>query len=139
MQPFPSEAIRPLAIAQFRASGRGPSLQRVVWSRFGLLFGFEYHRIDDPHDAAHLRHVRVLGPQVVMYTPEEVINYSTWGTGFGQHRGAGALDLGRSDWLRSFNPLHLGKCHHFQLLFYDELYDIICEDLEFGEGVLHDE
>ncbi len=123
---------------QFYASGRGPSLHRVVSNRYGLLGGFEYHRIDDPPDAAHLRHVRILAPQVVMYTPEEVINYSTWAAGFRQHRGAGALDLGRSEWLRSFNPLHLAKCHHFQLLFYDELYDIICEGLEFGDGALHE-
>ena len=74
-----------------------------------------------------------------MFTPEEVINYSGWAAGFAQHPGAGALDLGRSPWLRSFSPLHLAKCHHFQLLFYDELYDIICEGLEFGDGALHDE
>jgi len=134
MQQFAPETIQPIALEQFRASGRGPSLERVVYSEHGRLRGFEYHKIDDIYDAAHLRHVRVIRPQVVMFTPEEVINYVAWAAGFSQHVGAGALDLGRSAWLRSFNPLHLSKCHHFQLLFYDELFDIICEGLEFGDG-----
>ena len=66
-----------------------------------------------------------------MFTPEEVI-----GSTMHLHPdGPAALDLGRSDWLRSFNPQHLDACRHFQLLFYDELLDIICERLEFADGV----
>ena len=131
-----SSSIEPVATESFYAEGRGPSLRRVIWGADGQrIRALEFHRIDEPHDAAHLRHVRIVSPQVVMVTPEEVINYSSWAAGFGQHHRAAALDLGRSDWLRSFSPLHLSKCRHFQLLFYDELFDIICEGLEFGDGV----
>ena len=61
-----------------------------------------------------------------MFTPEEVI---------GDPGDGGAVDLGRSEWLSTFAPQHLASCRHFQLLFYDELLDIICESLEFADGV----
>ena len=61
-----------------------------------------------------------------MFTPEEVI---------GQPGDGGATDLGRSEWLQSFTQRHLGACRHFRLLFYDELLDVICESLEFADGV----
>src|SRR5712672_774431 len=115
-----SQTIQPVALDRFYASGRGPTLRCVIRGEDGSrVRGFEYHRIDEPNDAAHLRHISIIRPQVVLLTPEEVIDYSVWAAGFGQHVGAGALDLGRSDWLRSFSPLHLSKCRHFQLLFYD--------------------
>ncbi len=60
-----------------------------------------------------------------MFTPEELI---------GQVRGGGASDLGISRWLEGFRQQHLAACRHFELLFYDERLDIICESLEFADG-----
>ena len=49
-------------------------------------------------------------------------------------RPAALFDLGRSDWLRSFAPQHLARCRHYRLVFYDELFDVICEDVECRDG-----
>ena len=74
-----------------------------------------------------------------MFTPEEVIPYgSSRVADFGAHRPAAAFDLGHSEWLLSFSPQHLSRCHHFQLLFYDELLDVICEGLDFRSGAYLD-
>ncbi|HYJ04488.1 MAG TPA: hypothetical protein VEX43_05100 [Chthoniobacterales bacterium] len=110
-----------VAADKFHFDGRGPELQRAVWdSRGTILLAVDYADADGT-----LRHVRFHSPQVVMFTAEEVVSDPQPG---------GAFDLGRSPWLQSFQQQHLGRCHHFQLLFYDELLDIICESLEFADG-----
>jgi hypothetical protein len=95
---------------------------KAVWdSRGTLLLAIDYRDADGA-----LRHIRFQSSQVAMFTPEEVAGDP------GQH---GAVDLGCSAWLQSFAQQHLGRCRHFRLLFYDELLDIICESLEFADGV----
>jgi len=47
---------------------------------------------------------------------------------------AAVHDLGRTSWLESFKQQHLGGCSHFQVMFYDEVFDIICEGVEAGLG-----
>ena len=106
---------------RFRSNTRGPELERAVWTNRGTaLAAIEYIDLDGT-----LRHVRFHGSQVAMFTPEEVI---------GAPERGGAFDLGRSEWLQTFNPYHLSRCRHFRLLFYDELLDIICESVEFADG-----
>ena len=110
-----------IADDKFHFDGRGPELQRAIWDERGTtLLAIDYSDVD-----GSLRHVRFHSPQVVMFTPEEVIGLPGDG---------GATDLGRSEWLQSFSPQHLTSCRHFRLLFYDELLDIICESLEFADG-----
>ena len=124
---------RPVAVEQFYHDGRGPGLVRVHWRQ---PHGCSPRAIEYrcPNDDA-LCYVRFLRPQAFLFTPEEVIGYATSDfSGFVDHRPAAALDHGRSTWLLSFSPRHLDRCHHFQLLFYDELLDIICEGLEFRAG-----
>ena len=112
----------------FPFDGRGPELRRAVWDSDGTtLLAIDYTEYTEPR--GRLRHVRFSRPQVVMFTPEEVIGEIPSLAG-----GVAALDLGRSEWFRTFNPQHLDRCSHFQLLFYDELLDIICESLEFADG-----
>lgn len=43
-------------------------------------------------------------------------------------------DLGRSTWLESFNPHHLDDCSHFQIIFYDEVFDVICREIQAATG-----
>ncbi len=127
--------IQALAIDRFYSSGRGPELQRIIWGQRGCgLCAIEYFNHDDNYDVAHIKHVRVIRQQVVMITPEEVVDFRGRAAAFSNHRPAAVLDYGYSDWLLSFNQYHLSKCHHFQLLFYDQLFDIICEGLEFKNG-----
>jgi hypothetical protein len=67
-----------------------------------------------------------------MITPEEVVG--ALGPHFAQHRPAAMFDCGRDEWFDSFAPMHLDRCSHFQLLFYDEIVDVICEGVECAGG-----
>jgi hypothetical protein len=39
-----------------------------------------------------------------------------------------------SVWLRSFSQRHLSKCRHFIPMFYDDIVEVIAEELVFGPG-----
>jgi len=39
-------------------------------------------------------------------------------------------------WLASLNQTHLSKCKHYQIMFYDEIYDVICKQVKVGLGQL---
>ena len=116
--------------------GRGPELQAVHWCVRGtLISAIDYYNPADVYDAANLKHVFFRAPQVVMITPEEVIGRSQ--TAHGLIRDcppASMFDLGQTEWLNSFSPRHLAACSHFQLLFYEELFDVICEGTECRPG-----
>jgi len=125
----------PILTDLFYADGRGPELQRLCWGIRGVqLQAIEYFNPDDVYDDASLKHVRFDGCQVVMITPEEVIEYRELGPRLARMRPAAMFDLGKSDWLRSFSQRHVSSCRHFQLMFYDELFDIICERVSCHRG-----
>jgi hypothetical protein len=122
---------KPVQSEMFHREGRGPELQRAHWNDNGtLLLAIDYYNPDDVHDEASLKHVLVRGAQVVMVTPEEVIDYRRGGSAISGHSPAAMFDLGKSEWLRSFSERHLDHCRHFQLYFYDELFDIIADGVE---------
>lgn len=122
----------PIHVAEFFHDGRGPELQRIHWDPTGAcLRGLDYFNPDDVHEPASLRRVVITKPQVVMITPEEVIDYTkVGGDALVRHRPAAMFDLGHSDWFRSFSPRHLGSGRHFRLFFYDELIDLIAEGVD---------
>ena len=125
--------MKPIHKEDFHHDGRGPELMQVIWSTKGdYLKAIEYFNPEDPYDDTHIRHVMIIRPQVVMSTPEEVINYADFQPGSFDR--AAAFDCGRSEWFKSFSPRHLECCTHFRLMFYDELYDIIADGLEFRMG-----
>jgi hypothetical protein len=122
--------IGPIMTDDFTGDPRGPELVKLHWdSRGCLLQAIDFARTSD----SKLMHLRFTGFQVYMYTPEEVINYEPmqW---LGETRGVAAYCLGQSPWLKSFSDRHLGACSHYQLLFYDELVDVVCEGVEVIEG-----
>jgi hypothetical protein len=124
---------QPIHLEFFYSDGRGPELARLCWGgRNNVLEAAEF-MLPDAESSEDLRHVRFMRPQVVMITPEEVISYTNLDY-IAQHRPAAMFNLGKSDWLKSFAQRHLKKCRHYQLLFYDELLDIVTEDVEFGKG-----
>lgn len=123
----------------FYADGRGPELQRR-WRQDGsVLRAIEYFNPDDVYGDDTLKHVRFVGMQVVQITPEEVIDYAELGPRLSASRPAAMFDLGRSAWLRSFSQRHLASCRHFQLMFYDELFDVICEQVTSHSGPFREE
>lgn len=116
----------------FWHEGRGPELLRLHWDSSGtILRGADYHN-PDRGSTTPVRRVRFARAQVAMITPEEVIDYATLGPLLATHRPAAMFDLGRSPWLESFAPRHLERCHHFRLMFYDQLVDVIAEGVEAG-------
>jgi hypothetical protein len=119
----------------FYADGRGPELQRVCWGgRGSYLQAIEYFNPDDVYEPQNLKHVRFAGAQVVQITPEEVIDYGSLACASASDRRVALVSLGRSSWLKSFDPRHLQRCAHFQLLFYDQLFDVICEEVTCHRG-----
>lgn len=124
----------PIHVEAFWHDGRGPELVKLHWDATtgtGLLAA-DYYNPDDAHDVPSLRRLRFVRAQVVMHTPEEVINYAVLGPLFATQGPAAMFDLGRSPWLESFNPQHLASCHHYRLMFYDELVDVIAEGVVVG-------
>jgi hypothetical protein len=128
--------MQPVCSSDFYHDGRGPELVHAHWAAHGtMLVAINYYNPDSKHDATGLRHVRFVRPQVVMITPEEVIDYQRLGLSDALGKSRAALwDLGKSEWLQSFVQRHLHRCHHFRLMFYDELIDVVCEEIECVPG-----
>lgn len=123
----------PIHADAFWHDGRGPELVRLHWDRTGrVLICADYYNPDDAHGVPSLRRLQFVRAQVVMITPEEVINYLELGPLPATHRPAAMFDLGRSPWLESFSPRHLALCHHYRVMFYDELLDVIAEGVIVG-------
>lgn len=115
----------------FYNDGRGPTLVRVHRGINNVnTVAIDYRNPDEEK----LRHLKFYGLQVEMITPEEVIGYKQLGDSLSKHHPASILDLGKSIWLKTFTDLHLEKCSHYQILFYDELFDVICEGIQAIEG-----
>ena len=122
--------IGPYLIDKFTNDGRGPVLEKVHWAYNGAtLRAIDFQNLDDK-----LQYLFFVGVQVFMFTPEEVINYITISPLWRENRKAGIICLGKSEWLKSFSPRHLDKCNHYQIMFYDELLDVICEGIEVRDG-----
>lgn len=123
----------PILENEFYHDGRGPELKLVVWKLNGVIpEGFEYYNPDDVYDEDSLKNIRLEGVQIYSMAPEE--NHGNiMATNTSK---AGIHEVINSEWLKSFNQTHLGKCKHFQIAFYDEIYDIICEKIVPGKGKL---
>lgn len=101
-----------------------------------MLASVDYFNPDDEHTPGNLKHLVFIKPQVFMFTPEEVYSASRdevpWGA---KDMGRAAIAcLGRTKWLESFDPTHLGKCRHFRVMFYDYTLDIVCERIDARGG-----
>jgi hypothetical protein len=125
------KAVKPFLPEKFYCEGRGPESLSVSWANSGRVL----RAVDFQNpDASEVQHLYFTGVQVFMFTPEEVINYETLDPAWSTFRPAGILCLGKSAWLKFFAQQHLQKCAHYQIMFYDELLDIICENLEVRGG-----
>ena len=90
----------------------------------------------DAETSEDVYHLTFSGLQVVEVIPEEVIDYEGGGLcdALIKHRPAALFDAGRSAWLATFSQRHLGRCTHYRILFYDELFEIIAEGLKIEKG-----
>jgi hypothetical protein len=128
----------------FGFDGRGPEIHRFIHDRDALkqgafperrpppggVIGVEYFWFEHPDMAWVIFKKR----QVVQVVPEEVCSY--WFTSHvtEQKKGVGIYTVEDSAWLRSFSQHHLSACRHFILMFYDDIIEVIAEDLLFGRG-----
>lgn len=123
----------------FPFDGRGPVLHRWLWSDDLLLpdssAGFQTLPRRCVGAQSEYGWVVFHGVQVVQSVPEEVHSY--WHYELSEEpreeRGAAWL-VESSTWLASFDQRHLGKCRHYILEFYDDIVEVICEELIIGKG-----
>jgi hypothetical protein len=75
--------------------------------------------------------------QVIQIVPEEVHSY--WHLNYRQQESDSSCvwEIEDSQWLASFDPRHLQDkdYKHYIIVFNDELVEVICRDLIFGEGL----
>ncbi|NIT60696.1 MAG: hypothetical protein GWN00_32180, partial [Aliifodinibius sp.] len=122
--------IKPILRNEFYHDGRGPELIKVHYSANGSsIIVLDYYNPDVAYNEKYLRHLKFIKPQVFMFTPEEVQNYSARGNDWGNYDNTEILCLEKSDWLTSFKERHLQNCKHYRVMFYDEFLDIICEGI----------
>ncbi|MBU0913481.1 MAG: hypothetical protein KKF22_13180 [Gammaproteobacteria bacterium] len=129
-------SIKPVLEGDFHHDGRGPELQRVVWKLNGVvLAGFEYFNPEDEYIPENLRHLILEGVEAYSMASEEVhasIMASRASTS-GASRGA-VFEVINSSWLVSLDQTHISECKHYQIMFYDEIYDVVCKGITSGLG-----
>ncbi|WOH36423.1 hypothetical protein RI844_13705 [Thalassotalea fonticola] len=127
-------SINPILESSFYHDGRGPEPQNVIWKTSGVIpEGFEYFNPDDDYVEPQIKHIKLIGVQAYAMATDEV-HGNIVATG---ESNAAINEIVDSAWLKSFSPIHLSKCKHFQIMFYDEIYDIICEDIISGLGKIY--
>lgn len=121
----------PVLIEDFYHDGRGPELLRVCWKYDGkILAGFEYYNPDDVYDERHLKHLILEKVEAFAMASEEV-HGNILATG---ETKAAIFKVVESEWKRSFQQHHLIDYEHYQIIFYDEIYDVICKSILAGKG-----
>ena len=125
--------------AEFFHDGRGPTLVAVHLAPHSAhLIAIDYRVPDSVDDPAQIQHLLFTRAQTFMFTPEEVENYASNVIHWASTKNGALVSLGRSPWLESFSPMHLGKCEHFRAMFYDEFLDVICEAVAIRDGAYAD-
>ena len=127
---------RSILDTHFYHDGRGPELQKVIWGNKGVtLVGFEFYNPDDIYEEKNIKNIELVKVEVFALASEEV-HGNILAIAESQ---AAIFEVLDSNWIKTFQPRHLSKCKHFQIMFYDEIYEVICEDIVPGFGSLHTE
>ncbi|MDI4668717.1 hypothetical protein MKZ42_11285 [Pseudoalteromonas shioyasakiensis] len=124
---------KPILDKHFYHDGRGPELQKVIWQKNGKdLLGFEYFNPDDEYSLANLKHIRL--DNVIAYSKATV---DVHGCILANTKCVAAIfEVPNSNWLPSLNQNEIAGCKHFQIMFYDEIYDVVCKSVITGKGNL---
>ena len=118
---------------EFHHDGKGPVLERVIWSHGGVILkGFEYLNPEDADNEDNIKHLKLIGVEAFSMTTEEVHGNVL----MTEDSVAAIFKIDDSDWLKQFKPEHLGSCSHYQFIFHSEIYDVICHEIKVGEGRL---
>jgi hypothetical protein len=126
----------------YPGGGRGKTLDHWIYDRDLLLPDTPLAQFKEPAGdivGAQFGYTWVVfhGLQVIQIVPEEVHSY--WHLAYRQQESDSSCvwEIEDSQWLASFYPRHLqGKGYkHYIIVFNDELVEVICRDLIFGEGL----
>jgi hypothetical protein len=134
----------PYPTDHFGFDGRGPEIHRFLRDCDALkegafperrkppghIIGVEYYWFERPE----LEWVLFRKMQVIQIVPEEVCSYWFAAHISDKRKGIGIYVVEDSAWLRSFSQRHLASCRHFIFQFYDDILEVIAEDLTFGRG-----
>ncbi len=116
--------IEPILENEFHHDGRGPELQKVIWARNGVVLrGFEYYNPKDTYDEEHIKNISLEKVEVFSMASDEV-HGNIVANGKTQ---AAIHKIVNSEWKNLFSPNHIEDCEHFQIMFYDEIYDVLCK------------
>ncbi len=125
--------LKPILEEHFYYDGRGPELQVVVWGRSGIvLAGFEYFNPHDTYVESNIKNIRLIDVEALAVSSDEV-----HGSIVANAESSAAIhEIEESEWKMTFQQNHLTECKHFQIMFYDEIYDVICKAIVPGFGRL---
>lgn len=124
--------VKPILEDVFYHDGRGPSLQKVIWENNGIfLSGFEYFNPDHkPQD--EVKSMKLHGVEAYSMSSDEVHGNILIS---GKSK-ASIFEVLNSSWLASFQPLHISEYKHYQIVFYDEIFDVICKKITVSDSKL---
>ncbi len=123
--------IIPVFENEFYHDGRGPELIKVIWEHEGsVLKGFEFFNPDDERFEENIKNVTLVKAEVFSCAGEEVHGNILCN---GNSKAA-IFRILNSTWIKQFIPIHLEDCSHYQIVFYDDIYDVICQDIRVGTG-----
>lgn len=121
------EKIVPVYERDFYHDGRGPTLEKVIWEHNGIILkGFQFRNPDNDI----LKHLLIEKIEAFSFAGEEVHGNILANI----HSKAAIFKIENSNWMKNFNQRHISDCDHFQIMFYDEIYDVICQNISFGLG-----
>ena len=134
------------APAPFHVAGRGPILARWLHDRDLHLpdseagyqpFSGDIQGAVTSEDEAGDAWVVFHGLQVIQIVPYDLFRWSSFEAG----TPAGSVDgtphvyrVENSPWLERFGNQHLADAEHFVLEFYDDVAEVLCRELIFGQG-----
>lgn len=98
-----------------------------------VLDGFEYYNPNDKHTETELKNIKLINVEAHQMASEEVHgNIISMA-----EKKAAIFEVINSEWIKTFQQHHLSKCRHYQIIFYDEIYDVVCESIIAGHGRLN--
>jgi len=124
--------IEPILENEFYHDGRGPCLKKVVWKRKNkTVAGFLYFNPDaENSNDDSIKHIKCINARAHKFTEidmhENIVATSK--------SKAAIFELIDSTWAKIFNIRNGSNYKHYQIMFYDEVYDVICEQIIAGKG-----
>lgn len=117
---------------KFYHDGRGPELIKINYNDSGVVINSIDYR--NP-DSESLQNISFVKSQAFMITPEEEYDYNSVSEYLKNDKGA-LFNLNKSEWYKSFTNRHSHNCNHYKMVFYDEIIDLLCEDVLIQDSLL---